>query len=392
MSEGFRMAGFDSVLGVDCWETACETFSLNHSAANVLCGDISEIRNDDFLETAGLSPGEIGIVCGGPPCQGFSLAGTTIADDPRNYLYKHFLRAVSALSPAWVVMENVPSLLSNDLVGSAILNDFKSIRSEGKQYEVAYIVLNAAAYGVPQTRSRLFFVAKRNDIKVRHRFSTHELASPLFVEKPDMFRTSMYISCWDAISDLPQIGPNEGQEEMPYDAEPRTPYQHLMRGRMSLHKFFELNGDSNINHFATIPQSAAVYNHVAQQHSAVLVERFRHIPPGGSKEDLRKTKPHLLPPEGHPEQGLTYGRLWLDRPASAIPANFSRPSGNRSIHPTSPRLITPREAMRLSSFPDFYRLIGLKVAQREQVGNAVPPLMAFHIASYLRSIWEIEKP
>ena len=382
------MAGFDSVLGVDSWDTACETFSANHATANVVSGDISEFQNEGFLEESELDSGEVGVVCGGPPCQGFSRAGTTLADDPRNYLYKHFLRAVTVLQPAWVVMENVPSLLSNDLIAPAIHNDFRAIKAKGRPYDVWYAVINAAGFGVPQTRTRLFFVGKRSDVKVRHPFSMKDLASPLFVERPDMFGTPAFISCWEAISDLPRIGPSEGSEEMSYDAEPTTSYQKLMRGRLSLQDFFEGYGCPKPKHCAAIPRATAVYNHVAQEHNAVLVERFKHIPPGGSKEDLRRTKPELLPPEGHPEQGLTYGRLWLDRPASAIPANYSRPSGNRSIHPISARLITPREAMRLSSFPDSYRLEGLKVAQREQVGNAVPPLLAFHIAQYIRSVWE----
>ena len=171
---------------------------------------------------------------------------------------------------------------------------------------------------------------------------------------------------------------------MPYDAPATTTYQSLMRGEIQIPDFFESKGLPRPRWWSTVSRAAAVYNHVAQKHSALLVERFGVIPPGGSKEDLRRLRPDLLPPEGHPEQGLTYGRLWPDRPATAIPANYSRPSGNRSIHPHRARLITPREAMRLSSFPDAYRLGGLMVAQREQVGNAVPPLMAFHVAQAIR--------
>jgi len=389
LSEGLHLAGFDTILGVDAWEPACVTFASNQPTANVIQGDISQIPDSDFLENTGLEPREVGLVCGGPPCQGFSLAGTTLADDPRNYLYKHFLRAVSVLQPAWVIMENVPSLLSNELIAPAVLNDFRTLETSGKPYDVTYANLNAAWFGVPQTRTRLIFLAKRSDVKVRGSFDFREAIAPLFVERSDMFGQPAFITCWEAISDLPLVGPGEGQEEMPYDSPATTTYQKLMRGDLSLPEFFEYYNLPSSPKFCTqIPKSGGVFNHVAQEHNSVLVERFKHIPPGGSKEDLRKNNPELLPPEGHPEQGLTYGRLWLDRPASAIPANYSRPSGNRSIHPVSPRLITPREALRLSSFPDCYRLSGLKVAQREQVGNAVPPLMAFHLAQYIHALWD----
>ena len=172
------------------------------------------------------------------------------------------------------------------------------------------------------------------------------------------------------------------------DTQPaQTPYQALMRGELGLAAYFNGIGLPAPIRTSPISNAPCVYNHQAQEHSALLVDRFDNIPIGGSKEDLRRLRPDLLPPEGHPSQGLTYGRLWADKPAPTIPANYSRPSGNRSIHPHIPRLITPREAMRLSSFPDHYFLTGGKVAQREQVGNSVPPLLAFTVADQILRAW-----
>jgi DNA (cytosine-5)-methyltransferase 1 len=389
ISEGMRMAGFQSILGIDVWEPACRTFALNHETATTVCGDIAKLDGADLIRLAGLEPGVVGLVSGGPPCQGFSLAGKTLADDPRNYLYREFLRVVEAFAPQWVIMENVPQLLKHPEVAQAVHRDLRSLRLPAEQrYDVQHFVANAADYGVPQTRSRVIFVAKRGDVPLREEFDLPKAMRAVFVEpsgSADLFNPT-YVTVSEAINDLPAIRAGEGSDAMSYTGEAETPYQKFMRGEIGLAPFFESKNLNAPLFTAPVDSSNAVYNHVAQKHSALLVERFDNIPAGGSKEDLRRSRPDLLPPEGHPDQGLTYGRLWTDRPAPTIPANYSRPSGNRSIHPTIPRLITPREAMRLSSFPDAYRLTGGMVAQREQVGNAVPPLLVFHIANYIRRI------
>jgi DNA (cytosine-5)-methyltransferase 1 len=392
MAEGFRFAGFHSVLGVDAWAPAAETFARAHDTANVILGGVESLTENVLLDAVGRGPHEVGILCGGPPCQGFSLAGKTLADDPRNALYKEFLNAIRILLPAWVVMENVPALLSNPTVGPAIHSDFESIQmGKSAAYDVRHVVVNAAAYGVPQTRTRVLFIAKRKDVRTTTPFEPKQWLRPLFNELSDtqeLFGGKRYLSVDDAISDLPLIQAGEGSDEMPYAAPANTPYQSLMRGELSLKEYCLHESLPKPVRAATIPRAKGVFNHQAQEHSALLVERFDNIPAGGSKEDLRKNRPDLLPPDGHPEQGLTYGRLWADRPAPTIPANYSRPSGNRSIHPHVPRLITPREAMRLSSFPDYYFLTGGKVAQREQVGNAVPPLLAFAVADQILRAWK----
>jgi DNA (cytosine-5)-methyltransferase 1 len=384
---GFELAGFQAVTAVDIWSEACDTFRLGHPTATVLNADISDVPDQYFTELLDISQGDLGIVCGGPPCQGFSVAGRSLTDDPRNFLYKHFLRAISDLHPKWVVMENVPALLNHPNVAQAIQADFGSITLPGKaKYDLQWKTVNAADYGVPQTRSRVIFVAKRSDVKTLEEFDLDELMKPLFSKDENLFGDPRYIWTDEAISDLPAIEAGEGEESLPYDKDPTNAYQSLMRGQSSPQDFFSVHGISVPSFCSTFRQSDVVHNHVAQNHSALLVERFANIPPGGSKEDLRRVRPDLLPPEGHAEQGLTYGRLWLDRPATTIPANYSRPSGNRSIHPSVPRLITPREAMRLSSFPDSYQLTGGKGAQREQVGNAVPPLLSFHLARKIREL------
>lgn len=388
LAEGFRMAGFQSILGLDCWNPACSTFADNHPTASVVCNSIENVTNEFILETANIDIGSIGIICGGPPCQGFSLAGKRLSDDPRNFLYKYFLRAVETLLPKWVVIENVPSLLQNTGVVSALRNDFDAlVTPKAFRYELQHVVVNAADYGVPQTRTRVLIVAKRTDVIGAKKFDLKKAMEPMFVESIDQFNLlclPSYITFDEATSDLPIVYAGEEAEEMAYDKLPETSYQQLMRGLISIGDFFKNKGLAVPRYQSPIRKSQLVFNHKPQNHSELLIERFKHIPPGGSKEDLRKIRPDLVPTGGHPEQGLTYGRLSPDKPAPTIPANYSRPSGNRSIHPHLPRLITPREAMRLSSFSDSYRLDGLMVAQREQVGNSVPPLLAYHLACKIR--------
>lgn len=392
MAEGFRLAGFQSTLGVDIWQPAADSFARAHPSANVIVGGVEQISSEALLNAVGLAQHELGVLCGGPPCQGFSLAGKTLADDPRNSLYKDFLSSIATLLPAWVVMENVPALLSNPQVGPAIHADFAAIKMAGRQaYDVQHVVVNAAAFGVPQTRTRVLFIAKRVDVKLTTEFEPKRWLDPTFLEATDtmeLFGGRQYITIDQAISDLPLLRAGEGGDEMPYAGEAQTPYQALMRGELALVDYYKELGLPTPIRSSKIPKAKCVYNHQAQDHSALLIERFDNIPAGGSKEDLRRLRPDLLPPEGHPDQGLTYGRLWGDRPAPTIPANYSRPSGNRSIHPHVPRLITPREAMRLSSFPDHYFLTGGKVAQREQVGNAVPPLLSFTVADRILRAWK----
>lgn len=384
LATGFEAAGFEAILGLDVWPAATETFRHHHSSAATLTNDISAIQSDKLLELVGCDVGELGVVCGGPPCQGFSLAGKSLADDPRNYLYKHFLRVVETLQPRWVVMENVPALLKNEEVARSIVADLENpSHADRKHYQVSFGILNSAWFGVPQTRRRVIFLAKRIDVDA----TVPDISTtvPMFLEGQSLFGEPSYITFSEATSDLPPIEAGQGAEELVYSMNAQTPYQAMLRGDLSIREFFRSLRIDLPEFVEGFKKSDYVYNHLAQEHSDLLVERFANIPPGGDKGDLRRIRPDLLPPDGHPEQGLTYGRLWADRPAPTIPANYSRPSGNRSIHPTFARLITPREAMRASSFPDYYRLYGGKVAQREQVGNSVPPLLALYIANLIRT-------
>ena len=156
LSLGFEQAGFHVLLGIDIWEDALKTYKHNHTSSRTLCADMSSLTGK---EVADIINGEkVDVIIGGPPCQGFSIAGKRIVDDERNKLYKGFVRMVEYFKPKAFVMENVPNILSigNGVVKDTIIRDFESLG-----YTVAVKVLLASDYGVPQNRRRAIFVGLR---------------------------------------------------------------------------------------------------------------------------------------------------------------------------------------------------------------------------------------
>lgn len=154
-SKGFEQAGFDVRLGIDVWQDAVTTYKANFPHAATIVGDISTLTGKDLLDAAGMSANEVDVIIGGPPCQGFSLSGKRMLDDPRNILYKSFVRMVGTIQPKAFVMENVPGLvrLFNGQVKEQVIEDFTNIG-----YKVEMQQLTACDFGVPQARKRVFFV------------------------------------------------------------------------------------------------------------------------------------------------------------------------------------------------------------------------------------------
>ena len=158
LSLGFEKAGINILIGIDSWLDAIKTFNYNHKNSKGICADLSELKPQDIEEE--LEGKKIDLIIGGPPCQGFSVAGKRIIDDERNKLYKSFVRFVDYYRPRAFMMENVPNILSigGGLIRDAIVSDFSSLG-----YNVSYKVLTASNYGVPQNRHRAIFVGLQND-------------------------------------------------------------------------------------------------------------------------------------------------------------------------------------------------------------------------------------
>ncbi len=344
LSEGFRQAGFHVLAGNDFFEAAGETFALTHREATFLPGPIQNHSTRDFLKAAGLRSGELDVLVGGPPCQGFSVYNHQRGlHDERSSLYREYLRIVEGLKPRWVVLENVTGMTSAG-GGAAVLAIKQGLEALG--YVVKEKILRAEEYGVPQERRRIVFVGNRIGKPVEFPDRTHGEGRIPFV------------NIRDAIDDLPKVGNGEGLELQSYRFEPRSDFQAAMRAG-----------------------SNAVLNHTAGKLSRVNLERLKHIPQGGSWRDI----PHDLLPEGmkrakRSDHTKRYGRLSWEGLASTILTKCD-PHWGAYFHPDQDRTLTVREAARLQSFPDWFVFQGSRTDQYTQVGNAVPPLLGKAVAN-----------
>lgn len=328
LSSGFQAAGWNCLLAVDAAPDALATFAANHPGVPVFAGDVRDL---DGAALRRLSARPDWIV-GGPPCQGFSTVGRRRRDDPRNALVREFHRIVRVLRPGGFVIENVLGLRDmrfTDAVASAF---------EGLGYRTAVHVFTAADFGVPQLRRRLVFAGHRD--------------RGFFQGMPATHAPNDHVSVWDAIGDLPPLGPGESAER--YDRPPFTAYQRRMRAGATV-----LTG------------------HAASRHPPELVQAISFIPDGGNRRSI--------PAAFQPGSGYhnSYSRLASAAPAVAVTQNMGKPSGTRCIHPFQHRGLTTREGARLQSFPDRYEFRGGATSARLQVANAVPPLLAAALANAL---------
>lgn len=356
LTKGFSMAGVRSVFASDIDENCEKSFVRNFPGTPFLCKDITHITKEEVDEmTGGRKPD---IIIGGPPCQGFSLANKRrgqIKDDPRNKLFYGFVKFINWYSPKAFVMENVKGLLSmsGGEVIKTIVNEFSNAGEYG--YNVAYKILLASDYGVPQNRERVILIGFRNDLNIKPNFPI-----PIKLDHP--------VTVDEAIGDLPQIAAGQGVDVQEYPCEPQNEYQRKMR----------LN-----SHY--------VLNHISMKHTARLIARFEAIKPGQDLLDVWETHGSLK--RGAPNEKSTIKfhqnnqRLFGDQPAPTIAASFQ----SNFVHPHLNRNFTAREGARLQSFPDDFVFEGMRtkmswekgLSQYQQIGNAVPVLLAKAIADSL---------
>jgi len=323
LSLGLMRAGFRCVLAVDNWPDAVDTYRKNLPDHEVLLEDLSHSDIDSKIGRR-LSDSPDWVV-GGPPCKGFSTVGKRHRQDPQNRLVRDFIRVVKYLRPRRLLMENVLGLRDMQFVGWVV----KSFAEVG--YQVSPFILTAADYGIPQLRRRVFFVGDIDGFWYLKPMRTHLKRE--------------YVTVWDAIGDLPELLP--GESSVSYDRPPKTDYQKKLR-----------------------EGSGRLQGHVASKHPASLVRAISFIPDGGNRRSI--------PNEYQPRSGYhnSYSRLHSRSPAVAVTQNMGKPSGTRCIHPFQNRGLTAREGARLQSFPDTYHFASGISSQREQIANAVPPLLA----------------
>lgn len=335
LSKGFMDAGIDIIVGVDNDSAALRTFERNHNGAVGLNADLSKQETFDKIKEIAKER-TIDLIIGGPPCQGFSLSGPRNFDDERNKLYLAVLEMVRQYQPKGFLIENVPGMAT--LYGGEVKNEILR-RFTDMGYNVDCKVLCAADYGVPQMRKRLIFMGIRKDLGVPH------FPEPYL--KPEE-----YVTCRQAISDLPSRKHEIGEDVDKYEREPQTEYQKKMRGNQNV-----------------------LYNHVATKHTKMVQDTIALVPEGGNYKDL---------PPGWGES-RKFNEAWTryhgDKPSKTID------TGHRNhFHYEYNRVPTIRENARLQSFPDDFVFLGTKTQQNRQVGNAVPPLLGFALAKEMKSI------
>ena len=358
LTTGFHLAGFESLCAIELEAKALATYKYNYPKSQIVNDDIRKIDPSALRACLGLQKEELTVIIGGPPCQGLSRnipAGYRYFDDSRNQLYQTFLEFVREFRPRYVVMENVPEILKayDGVIRSEIIN-----RLEEQGYKVTFGSLNAANYGVPQTRSRAFFLASL-DKKLEFPESTHfgdirsdyktlKSCNQLTILPPNV---SSIVTVRDAIGDLPSLEAGQIYNEEVYPVPSQTSYQAMIR-----------NGSDKLT------------NHIARALSAIQMSRARVLSEGQDARDL----PTELAPKKH--YSGAYGRLYWDKPARTITRWVFHPGSGRFFHPTQNRTITIREAARLHSYPDNFHFLGTYTEMASQIGESVPPLLGKVIA------------
>ena len=363
LTKGFEnstKANFDIKFGIDVLDSSVNTFKLNHSNAIGLSEDIRKVRRSEVERMTGIKRGDLDVLVGGPPCQGFSSIRpfrSTNDDDPRNSLFEEYASFVNYFRPKVFVLENVVGLATHKK-GDTLELMQECFHQIG--YDTDWRLLNAAHFGIPQKRERFVMIGVERGANILFPTPTHTYNGSTigYKDKSRILEPNSKnpllsaISAMEAIDDLPSIG--SGESAINYIDEPKNEYQAARR------------------RFAK-----ELTLHTATTHSEKMMEIIRH-----SGKNINCIPRHLI------TSGFSscYSRLDADEPAVTLTVNFVHPSSNRCIHPTLNRALTPREGARLQSFDDDFRFFGTRTQITKQIGNAVPPLLGLAIADSISNM------
>lgn len=326
LSLGASMAGIKTKFAVEIDPYAVETYLHNHKNVEVFKDDIRNLEHIPFEKGS-----EQTILYGGPPCQGFSLSNqkTRNRENEKNWLFKEFARITKSFRPDWFVLENVSGILKTDKgrIWEEIVAEFKNLG-----YTVSFKLLNSADFGIPQKRNRVFLVGSLHGIEFDFaRLQQHPV-----------------VTVEEAISDLPSLKNGSCFYQLEYKADAQSAYSKSLR-----------NGSQHaLDNFVT-------------QNSQLVVDRYKHIPQGGNWESIPSALMNNYKDYTRCHGGI-YHRLSTDKPSVVI-GNYRK---NMLVHPFENRGLSVREAARLQSFPDWFEFKGPLTQRQQQVGNAVPPLLA----------------
>ena len=327
MATGATLAGVDVRLAIESDAYAAQTYLANHKGTTVVNDKIENIKEFNFERN-----GQPVVLFGGPPCQGYSYSNrkTRSVQNPKNWLFKEFMRSIKLVDPDWIVIENVPGLkkMDNGYFLKAILDDLRALN-----YTPNAKILDATHFGVPQKRERIFIVASKHGI-------AFDFPLGKYIDSP--------ITVGEALLDLPSLKNGSMESKLKYKEPAKSEYARLMRGRKRI-----------------------VTQNFVTKNSDHIIERYKYIRQGNNWRDIpfklmANYKDHTRC------HSSIYRRLSVETP-SVIIANYRK---SMIVHPTENRGLSLREAARLQSFSDHYTFIGPLDQQQQQVGNAVPPLLA----------------
>ena len=349
LSLGFMKAGYTIKKAVEFDPPIANTYKLNHPEVEMI---VDDIRN---IDTTGIfKNGDADIIIGGPPCQGFSMAGARIRhgfiDDPRNYLFKHYFNVVKEVRPKVFVMENVKGMqtMQKGKIFEEILSIFSdSVAMGGTPYHLFHRVIKAVDFGIPQKRERLIIIGTTiSDVLFDDLWE--ETKCDIQKEYPGYFDP---VTVWDAIGNLPAVS----QDGTVGNPSPVTNYQ----------RYLSCN-------------NSEITNHKQSNHSTKVIERMSKIGNGQNYTELQEKINSI--------HSGSYGRLCWDEAAPTITTRFDTPAGGRFTHPVENRTLSPREAARIQSFPDDFVFYGAKREISRQIGNAVPPKISYFLARFIEKI------
>lgn len=374
LSYGFEQAGFSVKLAVEKDAWAVETYLANHQNGNCVEADITGLEDGFFAAYKG----QVDVVMGGPPCQGFSIAASNRRDknDQRNLLYREFLRVVSVVEPKIVLIENVKEFGKYILPEGGLLVDDVAKRLSRMGYDCQYMVADIGRYGIPQDRRRFFLLGmKYCPLDFNLKEALERFACPP-------------MSLGEAIGDLPEVKPWQYKDgdTMPYTGPAENDFQRRMRG-----------------------ESTEVCNHIPMQHTPKTVEKFKFLLEGGEKQDLPDELRSFVRGNVGTISKSKYSQNHRVLDAGKISPTITASFYSSFIHPSQPRNLTVREAARIQTFPDTFVFHGKKTTlskkllkkkgidedlhldQFNQVGNAVPPMMAQIMARICKKLLEEAK-
>ncbi|MCG3661119.1 DNA cytosine methyltransferase [Aliarcobacter butzleri] len=372
-AEGFYQENFKALSHIEFDSDACKTLKERMKFYNYPKEEIEKIKSTDITDENiidiiedGVNNNSVDVIIGGPPCQSFSSQGKArdpngMKCDPRNYLYESYVKILNHFKPKFFVFENVSGILSTKINGKQIIDIiFKDMKENYKIIEDKNtLLLNAVDFGVPQERKRVIIIGVRKDLNID--------VATIYKDLGEIAKNEEIVTVHDAIGDLPKLYPGEGSEIIEH--KPKIINKYLSKIRSN--------------------QLGTLHHHVARNHNELDKKRYKLM----SKHkwtlgELYEKEPSLV----HPKKRLfnnSYVVQHFDKPSKTIIAHLYK-DGNQFIHPdhTQERTLTPREAARLQSFPDDFIFPCSKTQQYKQIGNAVPPLLAKHIASVLKKYLE----